>query len=389
MTVRVTERARQDDRIVISHLEHKASKAVDEEGTEAAAANAVGFDKATTVPSPPRIFFTVNRPFLYLIAAATFAFSLQLSRADTCGRLENWLIQYNAGHRLSALREIASYCGLDYFIDWHGPEMADVLLDASRRGLPEDLIKKALQRYRCLPDLYDLDTIERIKALADELGARCPASALIARVNQEGLPLRNAPRQKAKIIGVLEKYLVVDVLDRGKVWTEIRAWNGATGYVRTAKIEPYKRPEILAYEDGGKYGYRNLAGEVVIEPRYIHALNFLETGIGAVVDDKGWAYIDISGKVVLRPVTVDNGPDYFKEGLARFFEDGKMGFFDRTGRIVVPARFEWIAPFSDGRARFCEGCAKKPEDEHGEHFRMTGKRWGYIDRTGRVIVKPH
>jgi hypothetical protein len=42
-----------------------------------------------------------------------------------------------------------------------------------------------------------------------------------------------------------------------------------------------------------------------------------------VVDDDGWAYIDTAGRAVIRPLVVDNGPDYFREGVARFRRNAK------------------------------------------------------------------
>ncbi len=147
-----------------------------------------------------------------------------------------------------------------------------------------------------------------------------------------------------------------------------------------------RNEDLVPFEDGGKWGYRTCSGAVIVPPRFDLAWTFLETGIAAVVDEKGWAYIDRDGSVLLRPFVFDNGPDDFAEGLARFVEDGKIGFFDRSGRIVIDARFEWVEPFSQGHAVFCEGCVKM---EEGEHYRMSDGRWGAIDRAGTVIAEPH
>jgi hypothetical protein len=99
-----------------------------------------------------------------------------------------------------------------------------------------------------------------------------------------------------------------------------------------------------------------------------------------VAFDGDWALLDRDGRVVLRPLAFDNGPDPFSEGLARFREDGKVGFFDERGRVVLPARFDWAEPFKGGRARVCRGCR---EVRRGEHAAVEGGAWSTVDRAGR------
>jgi hypothetical protein len=140
---------------------------------------------------------------------------------------------------------------------------------------------------------------------------------------------------------------------------------------------------LAAFERGGKWGYRDSSGRTVIAPRYQAAQEFSPEGIAAVVDEHGWAYIDQAGKLLIRPLVFDNGPDYFQESLARFRRDGKVGFFDRRGRVVIEARYSFALPFSEGRAAVCDGCVEVSE---GEHRTLRGGRWGFIDRDGRLVV---
>lgn len=133
------------------------------------------------------------------------------------------------------------------------------------------------------------------------------------------------------------------------------------------------------------WGYRNARGAVVIKPRFTVAQPFSRGGIAAVADHSGWKYINRQGKTLIRPYLLDNGPDPFQEGLARFTEVGKVGFFNERGKIVIPARFTFAAPFSEGRAAFCQGCRERPE---GEHRSVGGGLWGFIDRKGRIVITP-
>ena len=138
----------------------------------------------------------------------------------------------------------------------------------------------------------------------------------------------------------------------------------------------------VPFEDGGLHGYRDASGAVVIPARYALAGPFAD-GMAAVANAEGWAYIDTEGEVLVRPFVFDNGPDPFSEGLARFVEDGRYGFFDVRGAVVIPATFDWVEPFAGGTAAFCTGCTKVM---YGENWSMEGGEWGHIDRTGAVIA---
>ena len=87
--------------------------------------------------------------------------------------------------------------------------------------------------------------------------------------------------------------------------------------------------------------------------------------------------------LLIRPLVVDNGPDYFREQLARYRDAGKVGFFAPHGKIAVPPKYDYAMPFSEGRAAVCESCA---ETQEGEHRAVRGGRWGYIDRRGRLAI---
>jgi hypothetical protein len=137
------------------------------------------------------------------------------------------------------------------------------------------------------------------------------------------------------------------------------------------------------FEADGKWGYKDTQGKVAIEPRFVLAQEFSPQGIAAVVDETGWAFIDGKGKVVIRPWVVDNGPDYFSEGLARFKANGKFGFFGESGKVIIKPRFDFALPFSEGRAAVCAGCREEPT---GEHRVVTGGRWGFIDRKGKLVI---
>ena len=143
------------------------------------------------------------------------------------------------------------------------------------------------------------------------------------------------------------------------------------------------RPKLLRFEENGLWGFKDASGNVVLKPRYLDAYDFLQEGIAAVADEKGWSYIDEKGNVLIRPFLYDNGPDYFKDGLARYEEKGKLGYFDTRGKVAIKARFDFALPFENGRAEVCQGCVKKAE---GEQSHWEGGLWGAIDKTGALVV---
>lgn len=133
------------------------------------------------------------------------------------------------------------------------------------------------------------------------------------------------------------------------------------------------------YYDAGQelHGYRSCDGQVAVAPKYLIAEPFGKGGIAAVLDETGWYYINRRGEFVIRPVIFDNGPDAFSDGLARYIEGAKYGFFDTSGTVVIPAQFEFAYPFAKGKAKIGENCTFTPE---GEHTRIECRSWRSIPK---------
>jgi hypothetical protein len=93
-----------------------------------------------------------------------------------------------------------------------------------------------------------------------------------------------------------------------------------------------------------------------------------------MVDGK-WGYIDRQGGVVVDPRFDDAKP--FREGLGCIRvgdeETGKYGFIDATGRVVIEPAFAMAAGFSEGLCR--------------TRLTQTGEQ-GYINKTGAWVIEP-
>ncbi len=156
----------------------------------------------------------------------------------------------------------------------------------------------------------------------------------------------------------------------------------------TPEPPPPPRPSTAgwkSFEDGDLVGFKDAQGKVVLSPRFQVAQEFTPSGMACGADKDGWVCIDGNGTPLVRPFLFDNGPDEFSEGLARFVEAEKFGFFDESGSKKIPARYSFALPFADDRAAFCDGCTRRCE-AGGEHCSMTGGKWGLIDKTGAEIV---
>ena len=91
-----------------------------------------------------------------------------------------------------------------------------------------------------------------------------------------------------------------------------------------------------------------------------------------LIESNGKAgYLDRNGNVVV-PLKYDDiyyGEYVFFEGLARVRLNGKYGYIDQSGREVVPCKYDEAYNFSEGLAV----------------LKLNGK-WGYIDQSGRGVV---
>jgi hypothetical protein len=68
--------------------------------------------------------------------------------------------------------------------------------------------------------------------------------------------------------------------------------------------------------------------------------------------------------------------------LKPVYENGRWGYADAGGRVVIAARFDAALPFADGLARV--GVVDEELPEIGASPNI---KWGYIDERGRVLVE--
>ena len=97
----------------------------------------------------------------------------------------------------------------------------------------------------------------------------------------------------------------------------------------------------MAVQDGDKWGYIGRDGKIAIAAKYDEAQDFTD-GIAVVRQGAKKFFIDKTGRApFLLPSTVtDIG--MFNEGLAPVKIDGKWGFIDKKGNVVIAPQYNEV-----------------------------------------------
>jgi hypothetical protein len=133
-----------------------------------------------------------------------------------------------------------------------------------------------------------------------------------------------------------------------------------------------------------EYGYLNNAGDTTI-PFGKYGFCFTEKfdKFAIVMKDYKFVGIDRQENILFNIFIFDNGPDYPSNGLFRIVINGKIGYADNNGKIVVPAQYDCAYPFKNGKAMVGNGCELKNINE--EHLTWVGGKWHYINKKGITV----
>lgn len=96
-----------------------------------------------------------------------------------------------------------------------------------------------------------------------------------------------------------------------------------------------------------KYSFIDKAGNIISSGRYDRAKNFSE-GLAPVRMGERWGFIDKKGMIAIPPVFHDAEP--FSEGLALIRQNGLYGFIDRAGKVIIAPQFKYAESFAEERA---------------------------------------
>jgi hypothetical protein len=105
--------------------------------------------------------------------------------------------------------------------------------------------------------------------------------------------------------------------------------------------------------------------------------------------DEGFIAIDRQENKLFSVYPFDNGPDYVTEGTIRILDNKKMGIADTTGKIIIPAIYDFTYGFECGLALINNGgrsVSIDPKDPNCEYHTWEGGKWGVADKTGKLIL---
>ena len=152
------------------------------------------------------------------------------------------------------------------------------------------------------------------------------------------------------------------------------------------KLHIYYYPNFEAVD--ATLGYVDSSGKVIIPAGkypYLFTDVFDKIAFVLLKDKKGVYAIDRSEKVLFQVCSFELGPDIISNGLFRIIENGKIGFANMNGKIVIKPNWGFIFPFQEnGLAIFCEKGNWIWIDK--EHRKFSGGKWGAMDTKGNIVI---
>ena len=135
-------------------------------------------------------------------------------------------------------------------------------------------------------------------------------------------------------------------------------------YEKKTKIPEELSAEIIGNNFGNNFGFSDVNGNTIIEPKFIYAKSFSEGFAPVVVDGPCFYY---SSEAACP------GAAFFPIGTKAQPTDAcRFNFIDKMGNFISSQTFLDVKEFSEGLAPV-----------------KTADGWGYIDKTGKIIIKPH
>ena len=138
------------------------------------------------------------------------------------------------------------------------------------------------------------------------------------------------PSDNTYIVGVRKecKYMVYDL-------------NGNLLDTYDGFINNWSDDAIFAVKKGGKWGYIDGYGKVIIPLEYEEVGDFSE-GLAAVRKDNKWGYINPKNEVVIPIEFTNREVSYFKNGVAKYYTDSGIGLINLKGEIIAEPKYDSI-----------------------------------------------
>ncbi len=147
-----------------------------------------------------------------------------------------------------------------------------------------------------------------------------------------------------------------------------------------------KSDYLIKIEDDTHLGFVNTAGDTIVAMgKYPYSFSDTIRDFGVVATESGQLRgIDGKGNELFEVFMYDNGPDYLADGLFRVIKNGKMGYANTNGKIIIEPRFACAYPFKEGFAKVSDNCTIEKD---GEYSRWISEDWYWINKQGERVEK--
>ncbi|QIU95088.1 WG repeat-containing protein [Bacteroides faecium] len=159
-----------------------------------------------------------------------------------------------------------------------------------------------------------------------------------------------------------------------------------------------KYDEIGNFEGGlakvrikDKFGFINEKGDVVLKVQYSVIEDFVD-GVAKIcigakynkntddLEGGKWGYVEDNGEILIKPIYDDI--EYFNKFNIAKTKKGKVyGWVSRYGQELIKPEYTEIGELIDGMARVCKG------GKIGKSGQLENGKWGFVDDGGRIVIK--
>lgn len=141
----------------------------------------------------------------------------------------------------------------------------------------------------------------------------------------------------------------------------------------------------LSYDEG-KFGFTDFEDNQVIPNKYDAAQCF-QFGYASVAVKGKWGIINREDKFIVQP-DFDYAGNFGVEGLAGLIKNGKLGFANTSGQIVIPFNYYWVSSFLTYPKYpiFTNGLIAIIDANDSNNMR-DGKV-GFMNTSGEVVIEP-
>ncbi len=172
-----------------------------------------------------------------------------------------------------------------------------------------------------------------------------------------------------------------------------------------------EREKIFPIYLNSKIAFINRFGKIVIRTQFDYRGRIYEGMIPVGIKSRifpskeRWGYMNEKGQMIVK-LQFDDA-SFFSDGLAMIVNNGKRGYIDKTGKMIIKPKFDMASGFVEGLALVGNSDFFKVEDlfwidktgrrqsieaissfSEGLSVIVGASGYCYIDKTGKVVIKP-